>query len=912
MLAAPLARSWPQQCVKQAFHQLHRNIELAPLHLPVSQTRTYAAPRSSFAVYTPRSKPSGPRRKKTPPRPNARESASSLVSANRSRILLSQAGASAIDKATPSLGLLALRRALRDHDPAAAWHTWSAIESDSSLAQLDRDDHASVLQLCASMVSNPGQRDKLAEQWHERFSRFAHACVETGDVQLLTDWLKLLTCLHRYETVTSVWDHLVSRRLSCANVEATTSACFGEQSQLSQGIDKSPVLPDDTQSFVRLDGSVTGGRVDLHDLVCIVVFAFATVSRPSRLAASLEKVEIGSPFRGYLRVERAQDLYQELRSKMPRSASTPSTVIDLAAWETMHAALWRAEIARGLSSGSGGPQRIARMLGSLFQMRRIDSAFKVFETALIASTGDDAWLAIEGVKSSAAIPASRARWTESCWLVCLSNFIAFGRSDLAMKVWSHFHALRLRPTSRIWNSLLDGYARAKNFEAASKTWGEVMKQCKASPSDTTFPDEQMYTTMINILFRERKADEAMGLFSEMISRSDRHGGKLQLPAETYNAIINGLCVNGQHSRAQTLLEGMRKDGPPPTIGTINTFLRAHARVGDLQSLATALRMIGELGLTPDVVTFTTTLDALLRKGGQSGSDSVVKCLNIMEEMGVKANAVTYTAMIKACLVGAEAANVDLASSAMFGDGKSAERNPDAAEARIDAALDLLDRMIQAKVAPTEITYTALIGGCLQNPDAVMDAFRRKAIPSHYTVLPARMERLGEKPTVLRRWQTATPDVSLALLLFDQMRARGLPVTATTYHYLIEGLCSTRTDRAAFLRSIDLMDEMLLGPGSATSSNTRQPGPILSSVTGLQTSANHQTHALSHTTWIVILSSLLDRLENGPREPETARDCAKALKKVVRLVRDAGTLSGSEGGLSLPRLVERAAGLTVRG
>ncbi len=153
------------------------------------------------------------------------------------------------------------------------------------------------------------------------------------------------------------------------------------------------------------------------------------------------------------------------------------------------------------------------------------------------------------------------------------------------------------------------------------------------------------------------------------------------------------------------------------------------------------------------MTFTTILDALLRKGGESATDAVVKTLGIMTSMGVQPNVVTYTAMIKACLVGAEAAQLDMASQSMLGD--SLDRNHriqrSSNDVRIEAALELLDRMVEAKVAPSEITYTALIGGCLQNPDAVAHAFESRAIPRQYCAAPKPLQRLGETSQNVQRW-----------------------------------------------------------------------------------------------------------------------------------------------------------------
>uniref|UniRef100_V5ETM0 Pentacotripeptide-repeat region of PRORP domain-containing protein n=2 Tax=Kalmanozyma brasiliensis (strain GHG001) TaxID=1365824 RepID=V5ETM0_KALBG len=484
-----------------------------------------------------------------------------------------------------------------------------------------------------------------------------------------------------------------------------------------------------------------------------------------------------------------------------------------------------------------------------------------------------------------------------------------------MDVWKQLQRRRVRPTPRIWNALLDGYGRAKNHAAALQTWSTAVKQGSTDSATSEelsgkLPDEQMYTTMINIHFRAKQVDEAMALLSDIKAKSDRSGGQLRVQVETFNAVLHGLFLNRMHAQAQGLLDEMISKGPAPNIGTINTFVRAHARVGDLQSLATTLRLADKLRLTPDIVTFTTVLDALLRDGGESATDAVVKTLGIMNDMGVQANVVTYTAMIKACLVGAEAAQLDLASQNLLGDAdgrKYGRRSSN--EARIEAALELLDRMHEAKVAPSEIAYSALIGGCLQNSDAVAHAFSTKALPDHYLTSPKLLKRLGETQQTMHQWFKNSPHISLTLLLLERMKGRGLSPTSTTFRFLIEGLCSPHTDQAAFMRSMDLIDDMLLR--TPLSQPSRTLGPFALTTLKGEDALLATLHVPSFKTWITIFSSLIDRLENGPRDKVAVTTGARALNTAIRLVREMGSLSGAEGGMSLSRLVERAASLTSK-
>lgn len=886
---------------------------LLPQCSSLGASREYSTAEASFRVHVPKANRPN-RRQETKPntqtagrqahrnpkqRPSPRSSTSLLPPSNKRFLALRprqtpQTIAGSPDDADAQL--IALQKAIDGQDVTSIFSAWPDLSG--SVQQLGHSDHRKLLRLCSSYASY--SRNTLqAQDWAAHFKDIATAAALTGDVDLIQDWFKVLLANGQAEEVVAIWKNIVALRLENGP----------NQSLSAEDVSESATLANASQdTFVRLDISNDGSRVDIHDMVCLVVFACANSSRASEFVELFDKLEIGSPFRLFFNMSRAK----RLLSSLSPSASHTNDVRELTDWHAMHFKLRGAELARGLSSGSGGPQRIARLLGSLFHLRQIDEAYAVFQTAMQASSGSEAWLSLEspgGIEAST--PSIRARWTESCWSVCLSNFIALGRTDLAMDVWKQLQERQVRPTPRIWNALLDGYGRAKNHTAALQTWSAAVKQASTdSAKSEKLPDEQMYTTMINIHFRAKQVDEAMALLSDIKAKSDRSGGPLRVQVETFNAALHGLFLNRRHAQAQGLLDEMVSKGPAPNIGTINTFIRAHARVGDLQSLATTLRLADKLKLTPDIVTFTTVLDALLRDGGESATDAVVKTLGIMNSMGVQANVVTYTAMIKACLVGAEAAQLDVASQNLLGDAngrKSGRRSSN--EARIEAALELLDRMLEAKVAPSEIAYSALIGGCLQNPDAVAHAVSTKALPHHYLTLPKPLRRLGETQHTMHQWFKNSPHVSLSLLLLERMKGRGLSPTSTTFRFLIEGLCSPHTDQAAFIRSMDLVDDILLR--TPLSQPSRPLGPFASTTLKGEEALPATMHAPSFKTWIIIFSSLIDRLENGPRDKLAVTSGARALGTAIRLVREMGSLSGAEGGMSLSRLVERAASLTSK-
>ena len=158
---------------------------------------------------------------------------------------------------------------------------------------------------------------------------------------------------------------------------------------------------------------------------------------------------------------------------------------------------------------------------------------------------------------------------------------------------------------------------------------------------------------------------------------------------------------GRSAQAQELLRTMGTGSvPAPTITTVNVLLRAQGRARQLGAMAATLRLISPLGLQPDVITFTTVLDALLRasRDPSRGEAAVAQVMNIMHSLDVPPNSVTFTAMIKACLQ-------TRAEGAADAEGLDADAP---SQPRIDVALQLLHTMNTSRLAPTIVTYTTCL------------------------------------------------------------------------------------------------------------------------------------------------------------------------------------------------------------
>ncbi|WWC68034.1 uncharacterized protein I206_101953 [Kwoniella pini CBS 10737] len=204
---------------------------------------------------------------------------------------------------------------------------------------------------------------------------------------------------------------------------------------------------------------------------------------------------------------------------------------------------------------------------------------------------------------------------------------------------------------------LDGLGRSGDLPSLKETWNALIKDEKAkamylkeenlSPS-TSFPPTQALNQMISsCLLVPDGPSVALDLFSQAIAPSS---------------------------------------SIPINLITINTVLRHHARQADLPSMSGLFTLAEKMSLKPDIVTYTTLVQGLL-KGGRI--DLAKKVLEDMVGQGIPPNERMCSMLIS-----------DLSK---IGTQKA-----------LSHAEELLNLMIKRKMNINEVTWTGLISGYIKN------------------------------------------------------------------------------------------------------------------------------------------------------------------------------------------------------
>jgi len=224
-----------------------------------------------------------------------------------------------------------------------------------------------------------------------------------------------------------------------------------------------------------------------------------------------------------------------------------------------------------------------------------------------------------------------------------------------------------------------------------------------------------YSTIIKGFANAKECDKVMSLYEEMKTND------IQPNNITYNTVLNAFAQGGAMQRVPALLQDMKAAVPPaePDMITYSTIIKGYCNSG---SLDRALEILAELKsdgkFTPDEVVYNSLLDGCakehrpndalklldeMKATGVAPSNytlsmliklmgrcrKLTQCFSIVEDLsreyGLKLNIQVYTCLIQACFNNRQAAK----------------------------AVTLHQKMIDEGLCPDEMTYSALVKGCLQ-------------------------------------------------------------------------------------------------------------------------------------------------------------------------------------------------------
>jgi pentatricopeptide repeat protein len=292
---------------------------------------------------------------------------------------------------------------------------------------------------------------------------------------------------------------------------------------------------------------------------------------------------------------------------------------------------------------------------------------------------------------------------------------AFGQMHDVKRVkelWADMVKNEVQPTAITLGCMVEALVMNKRTADAWSLALELRSHEITAPLVNTV----IYSTILKGFANARETDRVMALYEEMKAHH------IQPNTITYNTILNAFAQGGAMHRVSALLEDMKAVVPPvePDIVTYSTLVKGFCNSGNLDRALCIFKDMQDEGKhVPDEVMYNSLLD------GCSKEHKLDDALNLFSEMkknGIAPSNYTLSIMVKLlgrCRRLKQA--VSLVDEVRI--DYKVKINIQVYTCLIQAcfnnrqplkAIALHDQMIEEGLIPDEMTYSALVKGCLQS------------------------------------------------------------------------------------------------------------------------------------------------------------------------------------------------------
>jgi pentatricopeptide repeat protein len=255
-------------------------------------------------------------------------------------------------------------------------------------------------------------------------------------------------------------------------------------------------------------------------------------------------------------------------------------------------------------------------------------------------------------------------------------------------------------TALLYESIINAHLKSQLLDKALIFFNEMVdKGLVFRPN--------IFNSLLGSLVRSNCFEKAWLFFNELKER-------VKFDVYSFGIMIKGCCENGNLDKSFQLLGLLQDMGLSPNVVIYTTLIDGCCKNGDIERARLFFDKMGEMGLVANQYTFTVLINGLFKKGlKKDGFDLFEK----MKINGLFPNLYTYNCLMNEyCGEGKICRAFDLFD-------EMRERGVEAnvvtyntliggmcREERVWEAEKLVDQMKKAAVSPNLITYNTLIGG----------------------------------------------------------------------------------------------------------------------------------------------------------------------------------------------------------
>ncbi|XP_027360486.1 pentatricopeptide repeat-containing protein At3g18110, chloroplastic [Abrus precatorius] len=372
--------------------------------------------------------------------------------------------------------------------------------------------------------------------------------------------------------------------------------------------------------------------------------------------------------------------------------------------------------------------------------------------------------------------------------------------DIASQIFSDMRFSGVEPSECVYQSMVSVYCRMGLPETAHHLLYHAEKKGLMLDNASVYIDIVETYGKLKVW---QKAESLVGSLRQRCSKVDR---------KVWNALIDAYAFSGCYERARAIFNTMMRDGPSPTVDSINGLLQALIVDGRLNELYVVIQELQDMGLKISKSSILLTLEAFAQAGNLF---EVQKIYNGMKAAGYFPTMHTYRIMIRLLCKCKKIRDVEV----MLCEMEEAGFKPDLplCNSMLKLYLGIEDfksmgiiyqKIQDAGLKPDEETYNTLI---------IM--YCRDCRPEEGLSLMQKMRSLGLEPKsdTYRSLIAAFSKLQLyeqAEELFEELRSDGYKLDRSFYHLMMK-MYRTSGDHLKAENLLAMMKESGIEPTIAT-------------------------------------------------------------------------------------------------
>ncbi|CAN4109252.1 unnamed protein product [Withania somnifera] len=204
----------------------------------------------------------------------------------------------------------------------------------------------------------------------------------------------------------------------------------------------------------------------------------------------------------------------------------------------------------------------------------------------------------------------------------IDTFGKYGELGEALEVFEKMRREGIKPDFRTWNSLVRWHCKFGHLDAAIGLFNEMQEQ-------RLYPDPKIFIIIITHLVEQVRWDitSAGAIYAVLVDIYGQHGRfqdaeyclnslkleGLQLSPSTFCVLAHAYAQQGLYEQTVKVLQIMEAEGMEPNLIMLNMLINAFGNAGrHMEAVAIYQHIKEAVGLTPDVITYSTLMKAFMR------------------------------------------------------------------------------------------------------------------------------------------------------------------------------------------------------------------------------------------------------------------------------------------------------------